>query len=223
MILGEKDETYVIKLSNNPSDFFLFPIITSAFVLVAFYNPNPHIFTPVCFLVWALILVTVDFTFGFLHTLCHTHPYLRKLHMVHHEYRREDLNSFATFYSDFTDALFMNTPGMTNAILSVMFSLGPLPLNEMGISLGHTHHKYPNHQMTLCYFFEFDLIDMIMDRVRLSNYHHLHHHLTDQNFGVYGFISDEILLKGNQYIKSGYQSFVRSSKLYTYFKKGLSN
>jgi sterol desaturase/sphingolipid hydroxylase (fatty acid hydroxylase superfamily) len=224
MILGDQDEPYVIKLSNNPSDFLLFPIITTAYLSIPyFYQYTSEILTPVCIFLWVLYMITGDLAFGLLHKLCHTHPYLRKLHMVHHEYRREDLNTFANFYSDFIDALFMNVPGMITALQTIMFSTGTMPLKEITVSLTFVHHKYSNHHMMLGYLFEWDLIDMIMDRVRVSDFHHLHHTLLDQNFSALGFISDEVLIKVYQYLKNGYQSVVRSSKLYNYFKKGLSN
>jgi len=224
ILLGDKNETFVIKLSKNPSDFFLFPIVTSSHLCVAIFNPyTSEIFTPVCIFYWVLLMLASDLSFGFLHILCHTHPYLRKLHMVHHEYRREDLNSFATFYSDFTDALFMNVPGMVSAILTIMFSVGTLPFKELGLSMGYLHHKYPTYQLTVGYFFEFELIDMIMNRVRLSNFHNLHHNLLDQNFSIFGFLSDEAIFKVNQFVKNGYLSVGRTFKLYNSFKEGLSN
>jgi len=168
-------------------------------------------------------MMVSEFTFGILHALAHIHPYLRKQHMVHHEYKREDLNTFAHFYSEFSDSVLMNIPGFTNAILMVLFSTGSVPFKEIVISLNYTHHKYPTHQMNLGYFFEFDVIDMIMDRVRLCNFHNIHHYLADRNYSTYGFVSDEVLFKVLNGIKNLYQSGLRSFKLYNSFKEGFSN
>jgi len=71
---------------------------------------------------------------------------------------------------------------------------------DFSLSAGFTHHKYPTHQMTLNWFFEFELIDMIMDRVRLSNYHNAHHNLLDQNFSLYGFVPDSFYTYLNSYL-----------------------
>jgi len=59
---------------------------------------------------------------------------------------------------------------------------------------------------------------MIMDRVRLCNYHNVHHHLLDRNFSSFGWVSDEVLFKVLNGIKSVYQSGLRSFKLYNSFK-----
>jgi len=223
MLTRDDNETYVIKLSNNPYDFLLFPLaISSNVVMAIFYENTTEIMTPEIIFLLVLIMMGTDLIFGCLHHFCHNNPYMRKLHMVHHEYRKEDLNTFANFYSEFTDALIMTISGWYDIILIFMLSMGTLPFKEVMMVVGQSHHKYANHHMSLYYFFEFELIDMIMDRVRFSSFHNEHHTHLDKNFGIYGVISDEVVIKVNQYIKNGYQSVVRASQLYKCVKKGLS-
>jgi len=215
LLFREPDESYVIKISNNFSDFLNLPIFMVAnFYIWTFYKEPADMLNPWGLVYWVGIMLFSELSFGIAHTLCHTHPYLRKLHMIHHEYRREDLNTFANFYADITDSLLMNIVGFINAILTVVFSMSSLTFKEVGMGLGYTHHKYPTHLMTLGYFFEFEVIDMIMDRVRLCNYHNVHHHLLDRNFGTYGFVSDEVIMKSLNAIKYGYHSIIRNYQMY---------
>lgn len=221
-LFKEPDETYVIKISNNLSDFLNLPVfLITNFYIWVFYTEPADMFTPWSLFYWVAVMLFSEFAFGIIHTLSHTIPSLRKLHMVHHEYRREDLNTFANFYADISDSLLMNIVGFINAIFTVTFSFSSVIFKELAMGLGYTHHKYPTHLMTLGYFFEFEVIDMIMERVRLCNYHNVHHHLLDRNFGTYGFISDEVIFKAIDGIKYCYHSTIRNYHMYNSLLKKL--
>jgi len=173
LFLGSKDETYVIKVSKNPTDFLLLPVIVSTYIFVGLFLPSNLAISPWTFIFWIMSVIFIDGSFGIIHYLSHIYPALRKLHMVHHEYRKEDLNSVATFYADILDSFLTNFPNIIFSIMTVWLSVNPIVIKEAILNSLFIHHKYPNNQMTLMYYFEFDLIDMIMNRTRLSYYHHV--------------------------------------------------
>jgi len=51
-------------------------------------------------------------------------------------------------------------------------------------------------------FFEYEFIDMIMNAVRLSNYHNEHHNYVEKNYGAFGFVSDEMCIKMYHFCKN---------------------
>jgi len=201
-ILGAKDEEYVLKFSPNPLDYSLVPVISLAFFFAGIlHNPIQSIDSPWTFVSWVIIMLISDFVAGFFHFLEHNHPAILKNHLLHHEYRKADLNTVANFYADIIDSTIMSTTFFMYAIILAIFGPHSVGFKEFSLSAAFTHHKYPTHQMTLNWFFEFELIDMIMNRVRLSNYHNAHHNLVDQNFSVYGFVPDSVYTNLNSYLE----------------------
>jgi len=202
LILGSPEEQYVVKLSQNPTDYLLLPIISLSYLFVGL-TENPNIpLSAWSFIAWIITIAIADFVFSLTHYTAHTHPSIRKLHLVHHEYRKEDLNTMANFYAEVTDSFIMNSTFFTYGILTVLFSQHTIGLKEFLMVGGHTHHKYPTNTLTLSYFFEYELIDMILNQVRMSNYHNEHHNHVEKNYGGFGFFSDEFIKNTCDQIKS---------------------
>jgi len=202
LYLGEKDETYIIKMSTNPTDFLAVPITGVLFLMVGLTLQIPPLTPVTSFIFWLSMMIFSDFIFGFTHIITHFQPYLRKLHMMHHQYKREHLNCFAVFYSELFDAIIMNIVAFTNSFFTLAFSQNTIALKEWLFMGLHSHHKYPTNQLTLIYFFEFELIDMAMNQLRLANYHNMHHHNVDQNYSIFGLVSDNLLAKLYNYMRN---------------------
>jgi sterol desaturase/sphingolipid hydroxylase (fatty acid hydroxylase superfamily) len=177
------------------------PVIASTYIYVGLTIPSNLAITPLTFIFWITTVLLMDGCFGFIHYLNHITPALRKLHMVHHEYRKEDLNSAANFYADILDSFLMNIPNIMFSILTVWLSVNPIVIKEGVYNALFIHHKYPNNQMTLLYYFEFELIDIIMNRARMNYYHNVHHQQLEKNYSFWGFISDNSIIQLHQYMK----------------------
>jgi len=137
------------------------------------------------------MLIFIDWTSGILHYWLHTVPVLRPLHMVHHEYKREDLNTMANFYADFWDSLIMNITNIAFSIATVVFAQNPVIIKDILYIGASTHHKYPTNTFTCFYYFELEVIDIITGNTRISNYHNAHHNEVDAYYGVYGLFHDD--------------------------------
>jgi sterol desaturase/sphingolipid hydroxylase (fatty acid hydroxylase superfamily) len=191
LFLGEKNETFVVKFSPNPTDYLFTIIVAGTYIFVGLTLPPNLPLSAGTFGFWAVILIIIDFMFGFFHYLTHTVPSLRKLHLLHHEYRKEDLNTLANYYADLIDTLLMNISNIVLSFASVWFVQNPVVIKEIFTTAMSTHHKYPTHQLTFFYFFEFELLDMLLGGVRLANYHNAHHNLVDENFSLVGIVNDK--------------------------------
>jgi len=153
LFLGEKNETFVVKFSPNPTDYLFTIIVAGTYIFVGLTLPPNLPLSAGTFGFWAVILIIIDFMFGFFHYLTHTVPSLRKLHLLHHEYRKEDLNTLANYYADLIDTLLMNIANIVLSFASVWFVQNPVVIKEIFTTAMHTHHKYPTHQLTFFYFF----------------------------------------------------------------------
>jgi sterol desaturase/sphingolipid hydroxylase (fatty acid hydroxylase superfamily) len=193
-LLGSKDEKFVIKYSRNPTDYLNVPVLGSVYIFVGYILPLNLPINAGTFFFWSIMNVMIDFVFGITHYWTHSIPWLRKLHLRHHEYRREDLNTMANYFAEFTDAFIMNLTNIVLAFLTVLFRQNPVVIKELFTNGVHTHHKYPTHQLTHYYWFEFELIDMMLGRNREANFHNAHHHHTDKFFSFVGLVSDEVFI-----------------------------
>jgi len=154
MILGKPEEKYEIKASNNPTtDFLVLPIVSSVWFLFGITQRPELSFTPWSFVAWVLMMIHADILFGIAHYMSHSVPSIRKLHLVHHEYRKEDLNTMANFYSEIYDTLIMNLTNFTNVILTVYFAQQSVCIKEILHVATSTHHKYVTNTSHLFYFF----------------------------------------------------------------------
>jgi sterol desaturase/sphingolipid hydroxylase (fatty acid hydroxylase superfamily) len=189
-VLGNPNESYVIKISNNPTDFLLTPIIAATYILVGLYLPQNLPITPYTYLFFVAMVIFVDWFFGITHYWLHTVPFLRKLHLVHHEYKKEDLNTMANFYADFWDSLAMNITNVAFSIATVLFVQNPIIIKELIYIAFSTHHKYPTNTFTSFYFFEIEVIDMITSNIRMSDFHNAHHNEVDSYFALFGLFND---------------------------------
>jgi hypothetical protein len=197
LLLGRKDETFVIKFSPHLSDYTLAFVLAGTYIFVGYTLPLNIPINSGTFIFWVCMTVTLDFVFGITHYWTHKIPALRKIHLLHHEYRREDLNTIANYFSELSDSFLMNIPNVILSIFTVWFRQNPVVIKDIFTNAMHTHHKYPTHQLTHYYFFEFELIDMVTGRVRQANFHNSHHNVVDQYFSIVGIISDEVIVYCN--------------------------
>lgn len=190
LLLGSPNESYVVKLSSNPTDFLLTPIIAATYILVGLTLPQNLSITPYTFLFFIAMFIFTDWIFGISHYWLHTVPFLRKLHLVHHDYKKEDLNTIANFYADFWDSLLMNITNILFSLATVLFVQNPVVIKEIVYIAFSTHHKYPTNTITCFYFFELEVIDMITSNLRMSNFHNAHHNEVDAFYALFGLFPD---------------------------------
>ena len=158
------------------------------------------------FVVFLFLVLLFDLTFGWSHYLTHNIPSLWRLHAIHHKYKREKLNAFASFYADIWDSLIMNC-SLTVTAFGLVVGFGRYHTSYMDLIYAAfaTHLRYVENQMNLMFFFEWDLIDMALKKNRIASYHAMHHHDSNINFGAYGILSDQVFKALNK-------NFAKSAK-----------
>jgi len=141
-------------------------------------------------------LVAFDVVFGVAHYCSHRVPALWKLHKQHHEYQREDLNVFANFFANIYDSLLMNVGFATSALLAVaMGGLSHFFMADLIFGAVRTHQKYVEETMQLCYYFEYDVLDMLFGATRISSFHNLHHEYSSKLYCGLGTLSDDFFVQ----------------------------
>jgi len=146
------------------------------------------------FLVFLLLLFVSDLSFGSTHYLQHSIPSLWNRHLIHHKCKKEKLNAFSGYYSDFWDFIITNIAAFVTAVvLIVCFGRYHTSFMDVVYAIGTTHLRYGEDQMHLMFFFEWDLIDMSLKKNRIGRYHALHHYDSNINYGIYGIVSDGLI------------------------------
>ena len=159
------------------------------------------------FLVFLLLSILTDLIFGCTHYLTHDIPSLWQRHVIHHKCRKEKLNAFAGFYSDFLDSVIMNISAIVTAVVLVIcFGRYHVSYMDVVYAAGTSHLRYGEDQMNLMFFFEWDLIDMLLKKNRIGSYHAQHHHDSNINYSLYGIVSDGL-------IKAMMPSFATNAKV----------
>ena len=198
-IVRKSDERYKVQISKNPLDFLSIPAIALTYVWsssVLDFDKYREGFALQWSFLWFIFLVfQADFFFGIFHVMYHKVRLLAIKHTVHHQYQREDLNSFANFYAELTDALSMafGIFFMGN-FLTACFGQSFLTIYELTTLSALTHHRYTRQHMGLFTFWEFDALDMLFKKPRLSCYHNKHHESARSNYSAFGLTPDSILL-----------------------------
>jgi hypothetical protein len=192
----DRDEPYDILSTGKIQDNLLSIVVSSTFHYMSLHLDfdNDGMEKAQAFLVFFFLLVMLDGSFGLSHYATHVVPALWKRHGIHHQYKKERLNAFANFYSDFWDSCIMNSSiFMTGATLCMVFGRYHVSYMDIIYSAGSTHLRYTNKQMNLIYFFEWDLIDMFLGKHRIGNFHAQHHQDSSVNFCAYGIVSDDLI------------------------------
>jgi len=145
------------------------------------------------FVVFLCLAVLCDLAFGWSHYLTHNIPSLWRLHAIHHKYKKDKLNAFASFYADIWDSLIM-TCSLTFTASALVIGFGRYHTSFMDLIYAGfaTHLRYVENQMNLMFFFEWDLIDMALKKNRIASFHAMHHYDSNINFGAYGIVSDQV-------------------------------
>lgn len=190
------DGSYVILSTGQLKDNLLAPIICSAFYVAArgvdFENTGMD--EAYSFVVFLFLMILFDLSFGWSHYLSHNISSLWSLHTIHHKYKKDKLNAFAGFYADFWDSLIMNC-SLTLTAFALVACFGRYHISYMDViyAAGTSHLRYGENQMHLMFFFEWDLLDMLLKENRLGSYHAHHHHDSHVNYGAFGIVSDRLI------------------------------
>jgi len=182
--------TYVVHLSENWTDYSLIPFFIASFVLAGLKTSVARPVVATDFLWYLFLIAFGDAIFGSFHIWSHKNLYLWKKHMIHHRYKGEDLSTFANFYAELLDGILMNGAVLAICIANCMVGGPPVIVSDILFTGLFTHHKYPDLQAHSFWFFEFDILDMIFKRSRLSMYHGIHHNEIDKKFGAFGLVPD---------------------------------
>lgn len=189
---------YLLKLSKNLSDFIIAPLIILLFYYIGTVFPQEHEFKWYTFSWMIFWVISMDIFFGFVHTLLHKNRYLWETHQTHHEYKKEDVCMFTTFYADFIDGfLEVSSIVIPPLIFQRMFGIECALFNLDALSSAfNTHNKFVTNHISSFYYFEYDLFDLTIGKIlglKTSQEFHLDHHLdVNINFSAYGLISDDI-------------------------------
>jgi len=203
------DGSYEILSRGRFEDNLLAPVVCSSFYAVSrgvdFENSGMD--KANSFLVFLILLFVIDLIFGCTHYLTHYIPSLWQRHVIHHKCRKEKLNAFAGFYSDFLDSVIMNISAIVTAVVLVIcFGRYHVSYMDVVYAAGTSHLRYGEDQMNLMFFFEWDLIDMLLKKNRIGSYHAQHHHDSNINYSLYGIVSDGL-------IKAMMPSFATNAKV----------
>jgi len=183
---------YVVHISEKISDYTLQPMVALNFALIGYSTTAFHPPRAVHFLGYLLMFLVMDIFFGTTHIISHKNHWLWKKHLIHHKYKREDLDTFANFYAELLDGALMNLaviilPG----IVTLYFHLPPFFMCDLLMSALYTHHKYPDKQAHALWFWEWDVIDIILGRSRISTFHRHHHNFPNEHWSAFGIISND--------------------------------
>ena len=160
-------------------DFMLAVVLSTTFYWLGTnldFDRPPDITTFPSFIA---VLILSDLAFGILHYYSHTVPYLYKKHMVHHQYKRKNLNGMhqykrknlngmASFHAEFLDSCIMNAGAwLSAAFLGLAVGYNHVAYMDFLYAAALSHVRYSQRQMNLMFFFEFDLFDLVFAKERL--------------------------------------------------------
>lgn len=118
-------------------------------------------------------------------------PWLWKKHKIHHEYGRGTLNGWSNLHGEALDNIQMN--GVLLLPIFLFSGYGQLhpslqPFTEWLYLIPFTHLRFQPLVCNLMSFFEFDLLDMLLQTNRLGSYHSIHHETVSvsRNFSIFG-------------------------------------
>jgi len=195
LLIRKPQDSYKIQKSDNPMDFLLTVVLALNFLTLGLSLNFEKFPTKTTFPFFLLCLGVADILFGYFHVATHKNPALWPKHQVHHQYKREDLNTFANFYADLLDGFLMNISLFAVTFLTLYFDQSSVVLNDMLYVAFFAHHKYPSGQYNMMWFFEYDVIDILFGKPRISSFHAEHHQALDRSYCNTGFISDQFILK----------------------------
>eukprot|EP00759_Apiculatamorpha_spiralis_P040115 PhF_6_TR38749/c0_g1_i1/m.58015 len=200
LLFAGPTEKYVVKMGSHWYDYTLIPIASATFF---FYGSMTDMGQQLAdsdgnqaatFLWFLPSMLVIDIVFGVTHYVTHKIPSLWKLHAVHHQYKREDLNSFGNFYAEVSDSFLMNAPFLISLIITGLCKQSYFANMELIYVAALTHNKYTDNQMNLMVFWEWDLIDMVLGEIRVAGFHNAHHQFLDKNFGAFGIADDDTVI-----------------------------
>lgn len=147
------------------------------------------------FVAFICLLLWTDLQFGVSHYISHRIPRLWTKHKIHHEYGRGTLNGWSNFHGEALDNIQMN--GVLLLPILVFAGYGQLhpslrPFTDWLYLIPFTHLRFQSLLCNLMSFFEWDLVDMLLQTNRLGSYHRIHHETVSRNFSIFGIWSDSV-------------------------------
>lgn len=143
----------------------------------------------ICLLLWT------DLQFGVTHYLSHRIPWLWIKHKIHHEYGRGTLNGWSNLHGEALDNIQMN--GVLILPILLFAGYGQLhpslrPFTDWLYLIPFTHMRFQSMLVNMMSFFEFDLLDMMLQTNRLGSYHSVHHETVSRNYSIFGIWPDHV-------------------------------
>mmetsp|Transcript_14444 Transcript_14444/g.36488 ORF Transcript_14444/g.36488 Transcript_14444/m.36488 type:complete len:353 (+) Transcript_14444:58-1116(+) len=185
--------SYVVKMSWNPLDHVLVFVVAGSFEITGLLSDFGAQLSYWDYPLFVVQILAFDLVFGVAHYYSHRVPALWEFHKQHHEYRREDLNIFANFFAHIYDSIIMNIGFVSSAFLAVTaggtshYFMADLAFAGLG-----THQKYVEETMQLCYYFEYDVLDLLFGTRRVSSFHNRHHHCCGGFYSAFGSLPDHL-------------------------------
>eukprot|EP00954_Amorphochlora_amoebiformis_P030893 1395358-Amorphochlora_amoeboformis.AAC.1 len=170
-LFDRKTSKYDVKMPTEPLDNLLTVVISGTLHWLSMRITFSSFLTAYSFPLFATSLYIFDLAFGVFHSYSHCIPWMHKKHMVHHQYRKNDLNAFANFYADIIDSFIMNIGFFFVAAYLAVMRGGHVQMAEITYAGMHTHVRYATSQCHLVFFFEYDMIDLWFKRDRISTFH----------------------------------------------------
>eukprot|EP00954_Amorphochlora_amoebiformis_P027987 1389288-Amorphochlora_amoeboformis.AAC.2 len=147
-LFDAKTSNYVVKMPTSPLDYLLTFVISGTFHWLSMRITFAPFLTAYSFPVFASSLYMFDVAFGALHAYSHCIPWMLKKHMVHHQYRKKDLNAFANFYADIIDSFIMNIGVFVVAAYLAVMRGEHVEMAEITYAAMHSHLRYATSQVS---------------------------------------------------------------------------
>ncbi|KAL7434127.1 hypothetical protein ACHAXM_004301 [Skeletonema potamos] len=147
------------------------------------------------FVAFICLLLWTDLQFGVSHYISHRIPRLWTKHKIHHEYGRGTLNGWSNLHGEALDNIQMN--GVLLLPILLFAGYGQLhpslrPFTDWLYLIPFTHLRFQSLLCNLMTFFEWDLVDMLLQTNRLGSYHSIHHETVSRNFSIFGIWPDSV-------------------------------
>jgi len=175
------------------SDFMLTPIVAGAYYISSANISYSRVSGPSTYVQAVIFMAILDLIFGLAH--CYMHFRAWSLHQKHHFYKRNDLCTYANFYSSFLDGLTMAAP-VAVVLTMIGWVNGSYLIGTDAILFAgfFSHNKYGNLYLNMTFFYDLDIFLDLFGGLKVSRYHRQHHDELRTCFGSHGFLGDKYIL-----------------------------
>uniref|UniRef100_A0A7S1FDS9 Fatty acid hydroxylase domain-containing protein n=1 Tax=Noctiluca scintillans TaxID=2966 RepID=A0A7S1FDS9_NOCSC len=143
------------------------------------------------FVNFLVALLLFDLVFGLSHYVSHRNKTMWNMHKKHHQYRQDQLCSFANFYADIYDSLSMTSGAYFSALYIILVRGNFASFTELATIAFLTHNKYAPRILNLMVFCEVDFLDDILGHEKMCAFHQAHHNGAMDRFSLSGMLTDQ--------------------------------